>query len=103
MPPRHVQYELWRARISDECWALTGDDCDTAIIALTEGDETERKLYDWIIWLRVTRSLHDDLYRKVSHVKRGMLPQLLSEISQEVPVLRLEFYRGSMQAVGERR
>lgn len=105
------QYDLWRARIADECWAETGkdlfsideDDCDTALLALEGGDKAERKLYDWLnkIWLIVTRSLHDDLYRRVNHVQRGMLPNLLAEISHalvvstldDVPVLRLELYQ----------
>ncbi len=52
--------------------------------------------------------LHDDLYRRVHHVQRGMIPLLLSEIShalvvanlEDVPLLRLELYQGSMQPAG---
>ncbi len=51
------QYDLWRARIADDCWAKTGkdlfsideDDCDTALLALAGGDEEERRLYDWLV------------------------------------------------------
>jgi len=77
------QYDLWKARIADACWAATGldlftvddDDCDTALMGLAGGDAEERKQYDWLnkMWLLVTGSLHDDLYRKVHHVKRGMI------------------------------
>jgi hypothetical protein len=49
--------------------------------------------------------LHDDVYRKVNHVSRGLLKSLLSEIShtlvvnnlEEVAPLRLELYGATMQ------
>lgn len=112
------QYDVWRGRIADACWATTGmdlfaiddDDCDTAILGFAGGDAEEKKLYDWVnkLWMLVTGSLHDDLYKRVSHVRRGMLPDLLKEIShalvvsnlEEVPVLRLELYSGTMQSAG---
>ena len=112
------QYDLWRARTADACWAATGmdlfaldeDDCDTAILGVSSPDPDERKLYDWVnkMWMIVTHSLHDDLYKKVAHVQRGMLPVLLREIShalvvsnlEDVPVLRLELYGGSMLQQG---
>lgn len=48
--------------------------------------------------------MHDELYKKVNHIQRGMLPELLAEISHalvvsnldEVPALRLELYGASM-------
>ena len=80
------------------------------LLGLAGGDDEERKQYDWLnkIWLLITGSLHDDLYRKVNHVKRGMLPGLLAEIAhalvvsnlEEVPSLRLELYGGSMSSTG---
>jgi hypothetical protein len=53
----------------------------------------------------VTNSIHDDVYRKVNHVSRGLLHSLLTEISHalvvtgldEVPTLRLELYGATMQ------
>lgn len=93
-----------------DLFALDEDDCDTAIMGVASPDVDERKLYDWVnkMWMIVTHSLHDDLYKKVAHVQRGMLPVLLKEIShalvvsnaEDVPVLRLELYGGSMQQQG---
>ena len=112
------QHDLWKLRVADACWAATGkdvfsvddDDCDTAILGLESPDAEERKLYEWLnkCWLIVRNSLHDDLYRRVSHVKRGMLESLFTEIGhalvvtnlEEVPQLRLELYGASMQKDG---
>ena len=89
------QHDLWKLRVADACWAATGkdvfsvddDDCDTAILCLESPDAEERKLYEWLnkCWLIVRNSLHDDLYRRVSHVKRGMLESLFTEIGHATP------------------
>ena len=53
----------------------------------------------------MTASLHDEVYRKVNHVSRGLLKTLLTEIShalvvsnlEDVSPLRLELYGATMQ------
>ena len=57
---------------------------------------------DWVgkCWMVITASLHDDVYRKVNHVRRGAVATLLTEIQhalvvnnlEEVQPLRLELY-----------
>lgn len=110
------QYDVWKARVADACWSATGKDifsltdeaCQFGIAALEEKavDKKDKKAVDWLgkCWLIVTGSLHDDLYRKVSHVPRGQLRVLLNEICHalvvnnldEVQPLRLELYGASM-------
>ena len=97
------QYELWKKRIGDACWSATGkdvlnlddDDCETAMENV--GDDREANMWVFRCWI-ITASLHDDIYRKVSHVKRGMVVALLDEINhalvltsaEEVKTIRLE-------------
>jgi hypothetical protein len=108
------QYDMWKARVADVCWSATGkdvfavtdDDCK-AVMALIGDPAAEKKMgYEWLTkcWNLVTNSLHDDVYRKVNHVTRGLLQTLLTEIchtlvinnAEEVPALRLELYGASM-------
>ena len=104
------QYELWKKRIGDACWSATGkdvlnlddDDCETAMENV--GDDREANMWVFRCWMIITASLHDDIYRKVSHVKRGMVVALLDEINhalvltsaEEVKTIRLELYGSSM-------
>jgi hypothetical protein len=119
------QYDLWKARIADMCWAATGkdlfkladDECEAALEALEGDDDVEdaaaaaaaakaKAKAQWVhkCWTLVTCSLHDDIYRKVNHVERGHMSTLLKEIShalvvnnlEEVQPLRLELYGASM-------
>jgi hypothetical protein len=109
------QYDIWKARVSDVCWSatlkdvfsITDDDCKAAIAKLELPEQKEKYLYDWVgkCWTILTSSLHDDVYRKVNHVSRGLLQSLLREIShalvvnnlEEVSPLRLELYGATMQ------
>jgi transposase InsO family protein len=109
------QYDIWKGRVSDACWSATlknlfeisDDDCKAAIRKLEEKDPKEKHLYDWVgkCWNIITSSIHDEVYRRVNHVPRGLIQSLLTEIShalvvnnlEEVSPLRLELYGGSMQ------
>ena len=61
------QYDMWKARVADACWAATGkdifavddDDCDTAISCAEVADSKTRKEYEWLnkCWHIVTTSL----------------------------------------------
>ena len=102
------QYDVWKARVADACWSATGKD----IFALTDeaclqkAADKAKKVTDWLgkCWQIVTSSLHDELYRKVSHIPRGQLRLLLIEIShalvvsnlEDVQPLRLELFGASM-------
>ena len=86
------QYLVWKSRVSDACWAAThrdpfavdDTDCKRGLDAYIAAQETRVKAakgdapegpQDWVgkCWLIITSSLHDDLYRKVSHVNRGSI------------------------------
>jgi hypothetical protein len=113
------QYDMWKARVGDVCWSATGKDIFAvtdeqckAVLAVFEDPAAEKKAgTEWLAkcWNLVSNSLHDDVYRKVTHVSRGLLQTLLLEIShalvvnnlEEVPALRLELYGASMQKQGE--
>ena len=118
------QYDLWKARVSDACWAAThknlfdvsDEDCKATLAAFEDAAERKAKAkkpdevvqgpQDWVAkcWMIVTGSLHD-VYRKVCQVPRGFLCSLLKEIShalvvnnlEEVAPLRLELYGATMQ------
>jgi hypothetical protein len=109
------QYDIWKARVSDACWCATlkdvftvsDEECKASIAALEAKDQKDKHLHEWVgkCWTVVTASLHDDVYRKVNHVSRGLIKSLLTEIShtlvvsnlEEVGPLRLELYGGTMQ------
>ena len=118
------QYLVWKSRVSDACWAAThrdpfaveDTDCKRGLDAYIAAQETRVKAakgdapegpQDWVgkCWLIITSSLHDDLYRKVSHVNRGSIQSLLAEINHalvlnqadSVQPLRLEIYGATMQ------
>jgi hypothetical protein len=109
------QYDIWKARVSDACWSatlkdvftVTDEECKLAIAKLEEKDPKEKHLHEWVgkCWTIITASLHDDVYRKVNHVSRGLLKALITEIShalvvsnlEEVAPLRLELYGATMQ------
>jgi hypothetical protein len=98
---------MWKARVGDLCWSATGkdifgvtDEQCKVVIAVVEDPAAERKAKDeWLTkcWNIVTNSIHDDVYRRVNHVSRGLLQSLLTEIShalvvnnlEEIPALRL--------------
>jgi hypothetical protein len=107
------QYDLWKGRVADACWSVThkslfevtDEDCKAAINAFEIANEA-KKPQDWVgkCWMIVTGSLHDDVYRKIAQVPRGLLASLLKEIShalvvcnlEEVAPLRLELYGANM-------
>jgi hypothetical protein len=118
------QYTMWKARVTDACWAAThkdpfqikDDDCKAALKDFDAAQEQKSKAKkgdaptgppDWVgkMWMIITGSLHDDIYRKVSHIQRGYIASLLLEIQQalvvnnaeDVPPLMLELYGGTMQ------
>jgi hypothetical protein len=109
------QYDVWRSRVADACWAATAkdvfmladDECTRAQQALEEAKAETKGSCEWLgkCWFIITSSLHDDVYRKVNHVPRGMIPLLLKEIAhalvvnnlEEVQPLRLELYGATMQ------
>jgi hypothetical protein len=120
------QYDMWKARVTDACWAachrnvfdLSDNDCKTGLALYDEAAERKAKSKkgdtdlvvgppDWVgkCWIIITQSLHDDVYRKVSHIPRGAIRSLLLEVGhalvvnnlEEVPPLRLELYGGTMQ------
>jgi hypothetical protein len=90
---------MWRARVGDVCWSATGkdifavtDDQCKAVITVVEDPTAERKAKDeWLTkcWNIVTNAIHDDVYRKVNHVFRGLLATLLNEISHALVVNNL--------------
>ena len=110
------QYDIWKNRVADVCWAATCQDvftisdeeCKAAIAVLESKESAEkRKPHEWLgkCWTILTSSLHDDVYRKVNHVPRGHIQFLLTEIShalsvsnaEEVQPLLLELYGATMQ------
>ena len=111
------QYDIWKSRVTDACWCATAknvfnlsdDECKHAIELLEHPDtKPEHKAAaDWVgkCWTIITTSLHDEVYVKVTHVSRGLIKSLLSEIShamvvnnlEEVQPLRLELYGATMQ------
>jgi hypothetical protein len=118
------QYPIWKSRVTDACWAathkdvfaITDEDCKIAVgdfeaaatakMAKKKG-EAPVGPPDWVgkCWMIITSALHDDVYSKISHVRRGAIQSLLGEIQQalvvnnmeEVAPLRLELYGGTMQ------
>ena len=111
------QYQAWRVRIANKCWAATGKDifalkdqvCVAAIKAvMEEKDASKRDNWVGTCWLTITGALHDDLLVKVAHVERGMIGSLLAEINaalvvysaEEIQPLRLELYGATMQKEG---
>ena len=109
------QYDMWKARVSDACWCATTKDvfnvsdeeCKKAIAVLEDPEVKGEPKGEWVgkCWTIITSSLHDDVYMKVTHVSRGLIKSLLTEIAhalvvnnlEEVAPLRLELYNGSMQ------
>ena len=97
------QYPLWLARITDLCWAKTkidvssvkDSDCGAKAAVASYGrgrkssiaddsDDEKEGLPPWVqkCWLIITTSLHDEVYLKVQHIKRGMIASLLNENTQ---------------------
>ncbi len=86
------------------CFDLTDEDC-AAGLAEHEANKEEKKAKvkdDWVgkLWTIITASLHDDIYTKINHVKRGAIKSLMTEINaalvmnnaEESQPLRLELY-----------
>src|SRR5690349_3773284 len=77
-------YDIWRIRVSAECWAATRkelfeisqeqvDAFNSEIkTAPTKKDKTGLD-YDWVtqIWGILTTSLHDELLLKTRHITKG--------------------------------
>src|SRR4051812_48392976 len=83
------QYQAWRVRVSDKCWALTGKDifqlkdavCVQAFQAFVSKSDEKKPEENWVgkCWITITGALHDDLLVKVAHVERGHIESLLAE------------------------
>jgi len=106
------QYDIWRNRVGDACWAATCKDVfsitdEQCKVAIQELEQKTDKKSEWVgkCWTIITSSLHDDVYRKVNHVARGFIKSLLDEVAhalvvnnmEEVQPLRLELYGATMQ------
>ena len=111
------QYDMWKSRVADSCWAVarkdvfkvTDDECKAALATLDEVEAKNGNIapFLWVgkCWAIITTSLHDDLYRKLNSVPRGLVAMLLKEIAHalsrntidEVAPLRLELYGATMQ------
>ena len=84
------QYDIWKARVSDACWSttlkdvftITDEECKHAISKLEEKEPKDKHVHEWVgkCWTIVTASLHDEVYRKVNHVSRGLLKTLLTHL-----------------------
>jgi hypothetical protein len=116
------QYHLWLARITDLCWAYTKIDINTILDTDCEKksagrpskgspDEEEKNgSAQWVgrCWLLITTSLHDDVYLKVQHIKRGAIQSLMAEIRksvlissvEEVVPTRIKLYGATMEKEG---
>jgi hypothetical protein len=111
------QYDIWKARVTDACWAATHRDifeltdkaCADGLKAYADGKDDEKKkgVADWVgkCWMIITSSLHDDVYRKVSQTPKGKIATLLTNIghalvvnnSEEVQPLKVELWSATMQ------
>ena len=123
------QYPLWLARITDLCWAKTkidissvkDTDCGAKVVVASYGrgrkssladdsDDEKEGLPPWVqkCWLIITTSLHDEVYLKVQHIKRGMIASLLNEIhkcvllcaTEEIVPTRINLYAATMEREG---
>jgi hypothetical protein len=110
--------------VADSCWAathrdifsITDGDCKTGMEAYENALDARAKAKkaeavvgpdDWVgkCWLIITTSLDNEVYRKVSHVRKGAIQSLLTEIQntlvvnnmEEVAPLRIELYAATMQ------
>ena len=106
------QYDLWQARVTDACYGVAGRDIFTLSptdIKVAMDDVTKTK-NEWLpkCWTLLRNSLHDELFIKVKHVSRGMIPELLSEVrtallvesADEIQPLKVELYSASMRNCG---
>lgn len=103
------QYYLWKERVSTVCWTLTRLD----VFALTDANCEELiKIYDerksekdkakqdlplaarvdvvGKSWDILTSYLSDELFMKVSHVQKGKIASLISEIKASLAVMTIE-------------
>ena len=95
------QYNIWKARISSACWALTRADVfsltDEQCVQMMEArDAAEGKDVRggfapdiYIIgkcWSVLTSHLSDDLFLKTAHVKKGHIATLIAEIRASLAV-----------------
>ena len=106
------QYELWQARVTDACYGVAGRDIFTlsaSDVKVAIDDVTKTK-NEWLpkCWTLLRNSLHDELFVKVKHVSRGMIPELLAEIrtallvdsADEIQPLKVELYSATMRSCG---
>src|SRR6185437_1566988 len=100
------QYQIWKARVTDVCWVathrnvfeLTDDDCVAGLKEYEPEQKTDKsgkeakKPEDWVgrCWMIITASLHDEVYLKVNHVRRGLIQSLLAEINSALVINNLE-------------
>jgi hypothetical protein len=95
------QYSLWKQRVSTICWAQTRLDifslsdveCDAHLKAHDDSKgKGKEKEVDVIgrCWATITSLLSDELFLKVSHVKKGHVASLLFEIQASLQVATLD-------------
>ena len=75
-----------------------------------DSDDEKEGLPPWVqkCWLIITTSLHDEVYLKVQHIKRGLIASLLSEIhkcvllgsTEEIVPTRISLYAATMDREG---
>lgn len=110
-------YDVWRARIDNECWAathlsiftLTDAECLERVTAFDKGEHKTPQM-DLIgqCWKLIFNSLHDELLVKLVHVRQGCISSLLREIrsallvamADDVQPIRIELYSASMTKEG---
>ena len=73
-------------------------------------DDEKGGLPPWVqrCWILITSSLHDEIYLKVQHIKRGLIQSLLSEIhkcvllgaTEEIVPTRINLYGATMDKEG---
>src|SRR4051794_27428702 len=82
------QYDLWKSRVADsrkDVFTVTDEECKKALASLEEAEEKSGNNvapFLWVgkCWSIITTSLHDDLYRKLNSVPRGLVATMLKEI-----------------------
>src|SRR6185312_6756607 len=69
------QYDIWRNRVGDACWAATCKDVfsitdEQCKVVIQELEQKTDKKSEWVgkCWTIITSSLHDDVYRNGSRL-----------------------------------
>ena len=87
------QYDMWKSRVADSCWAVarkdvfkvTDDECKAALATLDEVEAKNGNIapFLWVgkCWAIITTSLHDDLYRKLNSLTHSLTHSQVLSIS----------------------